>query len=307
MKSSTFTFKDHDGIEVFVYQWAPEGKAKAIVQIAHGMAEHAARYARPAESFVQAGYVVYANDHRGHNKTAKDLDKKGQLGPGGWASMIKDLKQLTDMIKKENPGLPVFLLGHSMGSFLSQAYIQQWGNELKGVILSGTTGTQPKLLLTIGTLIAKITAKIKGPNAPGVFLDKMSFGRFNKPFEPAKTKFDWLSRDEAEVKKYVEDPWCGFVCPNSFFVEMVSGLSILWKKDLEAQIPKNLPIYLFSGAQDPVSSNATGVVALLNRYQKLGIVNVSKKIYEGGRHEMFNETNREEVYQDVIAWLDAHL
>src|SRR4030042_3255467 len=129
MKLSTFSFKDHDGIDIFVYKWAPDGEVKAVLQIAHGMVEHGARYARPAEKFTQAGYVVYLNDHRGHNKTAKDLDKKGQLGPGGWESMVKDLKQLTDIIKKENPGLPVFLLGHSMGSFLAQEYIQQYGKE----------------------------------------------------------------------------------------------------------------------------------------------------------------------------------
>ncbi len=306
MKSTTFTFKDHDGIEVFVYKWLPEGNAKAVIQIAHGMAEHAARYARPAEGFTQAGYIVYANDHRGHGKTAKDLDKRGQLGPGGWESVAKDMKELTDIIKKENPGLPVFLLGHSMGSFLAQEYIQQWGKELKGAILSGTNGTQSKLVLALGKMIAKSAVKKQGANTPGVKMDKMSFGSFNKQFEPAKTKFDWLSRDDAEVKKYVDDQWCGFVCSNSFFVELLTGLSTIWKKQNEAKIPKDLPIYMFSGSKDPVGANTKGVVALFNRYQKLGITDVSKKFYENGRHESFNETNRDEVVKDVIAWLDAH-
>ncbi len=307
MKSTTFTFKDHDGVEIFVYKWAPDGVAKAVIQISHGMAEHAARYARPAESFTQAGYVVYANDHRGHGKTAKDLDKKGQLGPGGWESVVKDLKQVTDIIKKENPGMPVFLLGHSWGSFMTQAYIQQWGSELKGAILSGTNGHMPKLLLVLGKMLAKGDMKKKGPNAPGEKMDKMSFGKYNKSFEPAKTKFDWLSRDEAEVKKYLDDPWCGFICPTSFYVDILNLFSVIWSKTREAHIPKGLPIYMYSGSLDPVGNNTKGVIALFNRYQKLGIKDVSKKFYEGGRHEMFNETNRDEVYKDDIAWLDAHL
>ncbi len=307
MESSTFTFKDHDGVEIFVYKWVPEGDAKAVIQIAHGMAEHAARYARPADAFTKTGYIVYANDHRGHGKTAKDLDKRGQLGPGGWESMVKDMKQLTDIIKKENPGLPVFLLGHSMGSFLSQAYIQQWGSDLKGVILSGTNGHMPKLLLVLGKMMAKGDMKKKGPNAPGTKMDKMSFGSYNKKFEPVKTKFDWLSRDEAEVKKYVEDQWCGFVAPTSFYVDLLTILDTIWKKAREAKIPKDLPIYMFSGSKDPVGNNTKGVIPLFNRYQKLGIKDVSKKFYEGGRHESFNEINRDEVYKDVIAWLDTHM
>ncbi len=307
MKSSTFTFKDHDGIEIFVYKWAPEGNAKAVVQIAHGMVEHAARYARLSENLTQAGYVVYANDHRGHGKTAKDLDKKGQIGPGGMESMVKDLKQLTDIIKKENLGLPVFLLGHSMGSFFSQAYIQQYGKELKGVILSGTNGHMSKLILTLGLMIAKGDVKKLGPNAPGVKMDKQSFGSYNKAFKPAKTKFDWLSRDEAEVQKYINDPWCGFVCPTSFYVELLTILSNIWKKTGEVNIPKDLPVYMFSGSMDPVGANTKGVVALFKRYQKLGIKDVTKKFYEGGRHESFNEINRDEVTKDIIAWLNAHV
>ncbi|OLS15159.1 MAG: lysophospholipase [Promethearchaeota archaeon CR_4] len=307
MKSSTFSFKDHDGIDIFVYKWAPDGEVKAVLQIAHGMVEHGARYARPAEKFTQAGYVVYLNDHRGHNKTAKDLDKKGQLGPGGWESMVKDLKQLTDIIKKENPGLPVFLLGHSMGSFLAQEYIQQYGKELKGAILSGTNGFMSKLILALGKMMAKSDVKKLGPNALGVKMDNNFFGKYNKFFEPAKTKFDWLSRDEVEVKKYVDDPWCGFVCPTSFYVEFLTGLSTIWKKTNEARIPKDLPIYMYSGMLDPVGSNTKGVTKLFNRYKKLGIKDVTKKFYEGARHEMFNEINRDEVYKDVVQWLNAHI
>jgi alpha-beta hydrolase superfamily lysophospholipase len=306
MKTSTFGFKDHDGLEIFVYKWAPDEKAKGAVQIAHGMAEHAGRYGRPAEALVRAGYAVYAADHRGHGKSAASPEEKGDLGPGGWQSLLRDMRQLSDIVVKENQGLPLFLLGHSMGSFLTQQYIQQGSNALKGAILSGTNAKDSAIGLFIGRLIAKSGAKKQGPNAPCTALNKSIFGGYNKQFEPAKTAFDWLSRDGAEVQKYIDDPWCGFVCPNSFYIELLTALSSLWKPANEAQIRKDLPVFLFSGTRDPVGKNGQGVTALYDRYRKLGIRDVAIKLYPDGRHEMFNETNREDVYRDLVDWLNAH-
>jgi alpha-beta hydrolase superfamily lysophospholipase len=305
MKSSTFTFKDQDGVEIFVYKWEPDSAAKAVVQISHGMMEHAARYARFAEALTKAGYNVYANDQRGHGKTAKTPEEKGLMGPNGWNGAVAALKALTDVIKKENPNLPVFLLGHSWGSFMAQNYIQEWGSGLKGAILSGTNGKQA--MIGIGSIIAKGEAKKKGYNAPGDKLDALSFNGYNKRVKNPKTKSDWLSRDEKEVEKYVNDPDCGFVCKIGFFVELLTGLKKIWTKEQEAKIPKDLPIYLFAGSDDPVSSYTKGIQALIQRYKKLGIKDLSYKFYEGGRHEMLNETNREEVFKDVISWLDSHL
>jgi alpha-beta hydrolase superfamily lysophospholipase len=305
MKTSTFRFKDHDGLEIFVYRWAPEEKVKAVVQIAHGMAEYAARYARAAEALTLAGYSVYASDHRGHGQSAQGPDKLGHLGPGGWASLLRDLRQLTGIIVKENAGVPLFQLGHSMGSFLAQQYIQQGSNELKGVILSGTNGKESSVGLALGRTIAKIAAKRQGPNARGEIVHGLVFGAYNRQFAPAKSEFDWLSRDQAEVQKYVSDPLCGFVCPNSFFVELLTALSSLWKPANEAQIRKDLPVYLLSGMRDPVGKNGKGVIALYERYVKLGMQDVTIKLYPDGRHEMFNETNRQEVYRDLIQWLDT--
>lgn len=305
MQKSTFTFKDHDNKDIFVYKWLPDGKAKAIIQISHGMAEHAARYGRFAEALTSVGYGVYANDHRGHGKTAATEANRGSLGTGGWKSTVLDIKELTDLIKKENPGLPVFLFAHSWGSFMGQNYIQDFGDAIKGVVLSGSNGKQG--MIGIGLKLTTMLIKKKGPNSPGTFMDKLSFGNFNAKFKPAKTNFDWLSRDEAEVQKYVNDPWCGFVCTNSFFYELLNGLKHIWTPENEAKIPKSLPIYIMAGANDPVSMQTKGLQELIKRYTQLGIADLTSKFYAGGRHEMLNETNREEVTKDIIAWFDRHL
>jgi len=304
MKSSTFTFKDQDGVEIFVYKWEPESNPKAIVQISHGMMEHAARYERFAKALTAEGYVVYANDHRGHGKSATP-EQKGLMGPNGWSGAVKSIKALTDVIKKEKPNLPVFLLGHSWGSFMAQNYIQDYGKELKGVILSGTNGKQG--LLGPGLMIAKGEVKKKGIDGLGTKMDGMSFNGYNKRIKKPKTRSDWLSRDEKEVEKYVNDPECGFVCKNGFFVDLLSGLKHIWSKEQEAKIPKDLPIYIFAGSEDPVSNYTKGIQELIGRYNKLGIKNLTYKFYPGGRHEMLNETNRDEVTKDTIAWLNSQL
>ena len=230
---STFTFTDPDGFGIFVYRWgpAPEIILNAAVQIAHGMSEHALRYKRVAQFLNAAGYSVYANDHRGHNKTAGTMEQASMVGPDGWNGIVKDVKQLTDIIKKENPGLPVFLLGHSMGSLIAQQYIQEWGSDIKGVILSGTFGGLPGLEETI----ALVEQAVQGSevDSPSTIV-AASFASFNEPFEPAKTGFEWLSRDEAEVQKYVDDPWCGFPFTNRLVLDALKGYQEIWKADNEA-------------------------------------------------------------------------
>ncbi|MHA1282308.1 MAG: lysophospholipase [Promethearchaeota archaeon] len=315
MKSSTFYYKDQDGIDIFVYKWEPDSSPIAAVQISHGMAEHAKRYEHVAEALTNEGFIVYADDHRGHGMTAGDLTEAtlegnaGVLGPNGWEGTVNAIHELTKIIKKENPDLPVFYLGHSWGSLLGQDYIQRWGNELKGCILSGTTGKSNKLLLKMGKLIAKKQLKKLGPTKPSETMDKLTFGAYNKPWnnEPDATGFEWLSRDKNEVKKYVDDPWCGFVCPASFYLEMLKGLEKIWKKENEMKIPKDLPIYIFAGTEDPVSRGTKDIMPLIKRYKSYGIKDITYKFYEGGRHEMFNEINKDEVIKDVIDWLKSHL
>ena len=235
---TTFTLKDPQGFEIFVYKWAPQPgvRTRGVVQISHGAAEHALRYKRFALFLNAAGYVVYANDHRGHWKTAGSLEKAGIAGPDGWNGMVNDMKLITDRIRAENPGLPLILFGHSMGSFMSQQYIQQWGKGLAGVVLSGTTGSLGENLPeTIA--IADQMVQAQGPDVPSAVFGGM-FSGFNKPFEPVKTGFEWLSRDEAEVQKYVDDPWCGFPFTNRLVADMLKGGLNVWKPENEARIPQ---------------------------------------------------------------------
>ena len=302
---TTFTFTDPEGFEIFVYKWVPNPDVKpgAVVQIAHGAAEHALRYERFARFLNERGYVVYANDHRGHRKTAGRMERAGICGEGGWRGILKDLKQLSDIIIGENPGLPLFFFGHSMGSMLAQGYMQNWGDQVKGVILSGTTGSLGDDM--DGTVaVAEGLVQEHGADTPSALFEQM-FSGFNQPYEPGKTGFEWLSRDETEVQTYVDDPWCGFPFTNGMVVELFKGAREIWKPDNEAGIPKELPVYIFSGAEDPVGGNTESIKPLVERYGAKGMNNVTVKYYEGGRHEMLNETNRDEVHLDVLEWLEG--
>ncbi len=310
MKSTTFTFKDAHGVEIFAYKWLPDGgNVKACVQIVHGLAEHAGRYEHLAESLTKAGYVCYADDHRGHGKTAGDKSKLGIFGPGGWDAVVQGMKQLTDIIKKENPGKNEFMFGHSWGSYLSQDYIQQHGGGLKGVVLCGTTGKQTFLVQKMGPVLAKSQGKKIGVDTPSDFLYKMTFKAYNKKFEPSPTgtDFDWISRDPEVVKSYAADPFCGFRITPGFALEFANTLNKLWKPDNEKRIPVGLPVYIISGTMDPTNGFVKMLKPLVKRYkEQVGIKDVSEKYYEGARHAIFEETNKDEVHADVIAWLNAH-
>ena len=309
MKSETFTFKASDGVQIFTYKWMPDEASvvKGAVQIAHGMAEHAARYERFAEALTKAGYAVYANDHRGHGKTAGSQEEIGCFADeNGWEKVVEDMHTLTSIIKKDYPKKPFFLFGHSMGSFLSRHYSMLYANELSGLVLSGTGG-DPGIIGKIGLLIAKMDARIHGKKAKSEIMNKLSFGAFNGAFKPNRTDYDWLSRDNAEVDKYISDPLCGTVFTAGFFCEMLGGIGYINKKENIAKIPKNLPIYIFSGAKDPVGASTKGVTQVYKTLKAAGLGDLTLKFYENGRHEMLNEINRDEVFKDMIAWTNKHV
>ena len=309
MKNDTFTFKAADGTQIFTYRWMPDDASAIVgaVQIAHGMVEHAARYERFAAALTKAGYAVYANDHRGHGKTAGSLDRVGYFADEmGWEKVVVDMHTLTGIIKKECPKKPFFLFGHSMGSFLSRYYSMHYADELSGLLLSGTAG-DPGIMGKIGLFIAKMDAKIHGKKAKSNIMNKLSFGAFNDAFKPNRTNYDWLSRDNAEVDKYVNDPWCGAVCTAGFFCDLLGGVVYINKKENIAKIPKSLPIYIYSGAKDPVGGNTKGVSQVYNTLKDAGIGDVTLKFNEDARHETLNEINREEVFRDVIAWMNKHI
>ena len=307
MKVENFTFKDKGNLEIFVYKWLPDEKlqVKGVVQIAHGMAETAGRYGGLASILTENGFMVYANDHRGHGKTAGETSKLGELGEDGFNKMVENMKELNEIIKKENSNLPIFLLGHSMGSFLTQRYICLYGSGLKGAILSGSCGKQG-VMIDVGRLIAKGEIKKIGRGGKSNKLDKLSFGSYNNSFKPNRTAFDWLSRDNNEVDKYIVDPFCGTVFTAGFFYDFLGGLKCIADKREIKNVPMDLPIYIFSGDKDPVGKYGKGVLKLVKTYKQHGIEDLSYKLYKDGRHEMLNEINKEEVMADVIKWLNKY-
>ncbi len=303
MNMEQFTLKDHFERDMHCFKWSPATRPIAIVQIIHGMAEHAARYDDFARFLTNHGFVVFCSDLRGHGTTVGVVDKTGFFSYyNGWKIVSENVYQLTSIASKQYPELPLFLFGHSMGSLLARTYMTKHKSILKGVILSGTSYT-PRLMLGFGKLIAVIQKKIKGYKYRSQLLDKLSFGSFNNKFKPARTKFDWLSRDEKQVDKYMNDDFCGFVCTASLFLDLFNGISLIQSKSHLKSLAANLPIYLFSGEMDPVGDFTKGVKKVASLYKKHGAKDVEMKFYKGGRHEMLNEINKQEVYQDVLDWI----
>ena len=284
-----FDMVAHDGVHVTAFKAAPAGAPRAVVQIAHGMAEHFSRYRRVTNALTTAGFAVYGQDHRGHGASAA-AHGLGSFGPGGFAAVVDDMAALTDVARTENPGAPVILLGHSMGSFASQLYLLAHHADLAGLVLSGTAAVDAMR----DALIA--SGRPQTPNA------------MNAPFEPARTGFDWLSRDEAEVDAYVADPLCGFALTDASRVSVFEQAAGARGDPRLSNVRADLPVLVISGQFDPVTGpDQVFARALIDSYAASGLGRIDHKVYPGGRHEMFNEINRDEVVTDLLAWLDAAL
>jgi alpha-beta hydrolase superfamily lysophospholipase len=299
--------KMRDGKEIYLYRWEPEEniKPKAVVQVIHGMAEYGSRYDRFAKELIKDGFIVYADDHRGHGKSAESLSTLGYISDNdGFHTMVHDQSEINKFIKKENQGLDVYIFSHSMGSFIAQRYMEIYGDTVKGVILSGTGG-KPNSMMNMGIFLSKTIMNLKGRRASGKLIDDLGFGNYNKMVENQNTKYDWLTRDDEEVEKYILDPYCGGEFPISFFYDFLKGMKAIHKKNNLDAIPKELHISIFSGDRDPVGNYGKGVLSLVSTFKKLGIVNLSHKLYEGGRHEILNEINREQVTEDVKLCLNS--
>ena len=275
---------------------------KATIVISHGMAEHASRYARFAAELNKHHYSVFAIDQIGHG--VPPLHTKGHWDDGDFDNCIENLHTLIQNIHAKHT-TPVILFGHSMGSFIAQGYIAKYGNTIQACVLSGTNG--PASLFKMGHMMASLCGIFNKKDKPSKTMNNMSFGSYNKAFQPTKTDFDWLSRDEAEVKKYVEDPDCGYVCTIGFFKEFMRGLSHLHTEEKLNSIPKKLPILIVSGSQDPVGAASGGTEKLYQVYQKHNLEKVTHKLFEGGRHEMLNEINRDEVMKYLIEYFDHQI
>jgi len=305
MKASTFKLDSTNGCQVHVNVWLPDEdtEMKGIVQIAHGMTETSDRYERFAVKLTAAGYAVYANDHLGHGQTAESESKLGHLDKDDMMNMVRDMERLSCYARQQHPDAPLILFGHSMGSFLAQMYLSLYGNQLDGVVLCGSNGPQGPELLA-GIALSRAIADIKGWTHRSAIITHMAFGGFNRRFKPHKTDYDWLSRDEAEVQKYIDDPHCGYVCTVGFYHEFFKLLRKIHQPELMRAIPKALPVLMIAGTEDPVSSYGKGVPKLAEMYRGLDIHDVTLIMYPEARHELLNETNRDEITADCLDWLN---
>ncbi len=296
-----FTFATPDGIDLFVYHW-PCDHRRAVVHVVHGMSEHAARYARLAERLVGQGYEVYAHDQRGHGRSVGPGQKHGHLADvHGWNRAVRDIHRLNRFIAQRHPDVPIMLLAHSMGSFMAQQLLFEHPRDVAGVALSGSNGP-PAPIVHAGRVVARIERARVGPSETSSLLQHLSFGDFNKGFE-GRTDSDWLSRDQAEVDRYLADPLCGFAITTQTWVDLLDALPRIAAPRNQARVPVDLPIYLFAGELDPVGDRGAGVRRLAEAYRKAGIRDVQLKLYPEARHEVLNETNREEVMGDFVRWL----
>ena len=280
MQRSTFT-SPVDDLELAVYEW-DVADPRGVVQIAHGLAEHSARYSRFAGALNDAGYTVRATDHRGHG--ASIAGRPGDFGAAGFAALIADVAAFGASLSGD---LPLFLFAHSMGSFAAQSVLLTHAEQYAGVVLSGSTALD---------LLAAGMAQTEGP---------VGLEAFNAGFEH-RTGYEWLSRDEAEVDRYVADPLCGFDLPEETVPALFAAAGTLADPSALAAIRSDLPLLIASGSDDPLAGGGHLVEVLAQRYRDAGLVDVTVKLYRGARHEILNETNRDEVTADVVAWLDAH-
>ncbi len=301
---TNFRIRAADGLELFAYRWLPTGTLRGAVQIAHGLAEHAGRYARLAESLTGAGYAVYAHDQRGHGHTATSPEQLGFFArKDGWQKCTDDLRQVNRFIAAEQPGVPIILLGHSMGSTMAAQYISQSGTALAGVVLSGASG-RPSPLALAGRVITRLERLRLGPTGRSALVNALTFRDFNRRFAPNRTAFDWLSRDAAEVDNYVADPLCGFNACVQLWIDLLDGWAHAMSPASYNSIPKDLPVLVISGRRDPVSAGCRQIVPMIAAWRKAGLKRIDTRFYPEARHEIFNETNREEVTRDLLDWME---
>ena len=280
-----FWLTSADGLCIACARWESRGRARAVVQIAHGMGEHMGRYADTVDALVAAGFTVYASDHRGHGLSARA--QLGDFDNGGFELLVDDMAYLAEINREENPDLPLFLLGHDMGSFAAQRYAINHSHEIDGLILSGS-----------GVLDGLVRTALLAPAGSNLL---------NAAFEPARTPFDWLSRDQEIVESFMTDPLCFAGLCSESLVSLLGTAPRLRDPGALSKIRSELPIYLFSGSEDPVGQQLRGVHTLIGRYRDAGLRDVTLDSYQGGRHEMLNDVNRREVQTRLLGWITQTL
>ncbi len=294
--------------KVHCCKWSPEGgEPRAVVQIAHGIAEYIQRYDGFARFLAGNGFVVVGNDHLGHGKTVENEEDFCYFGDDmGWFLALEDMHRLYERTSDEYPDAPYFLLGHSMGSFLARTYLINYPGELDGCILSGT-GQQAPEICNMGVLVAKEESLRLGKKGRSPLVNNLCFGKYNIRIKNPRTDVDWISRENSIVDAYVSDILCGGIPTNSLVIDMLNGIRYIQKRSKLMKMDKKTPVLFFSGTEDPVGNYGKGVTAACSSFRAAGCQDVTLKLYPGGRHEMLNETNKEEVYADVLAWLESKI
>ena len=303
-----FTFPSSDGEhQIFCSMWLPEGQPRGVIQIVHGISEYVGRYDEMARFFTSHGFVVCGDDHLGHGRTAQQDDRFGVFAKhDGWTLVTADVRQLRRTVGEQYPGIPYFLLGHSMGSFLTRTYLCRYPGEVDGALLSGT-GQTPSYLLSVGRFLTSVLSRLKGYDYTSPLIHTLSMGAYNRQFAPNRTDSDWTTRDEAVVDKYQSDPLCHHMPTVSLYHDMMGGLQYISNRRALSQMDPDTPIYIYSGDQDPVGDNGVGVRKVYGYFKKYGTRDLTLRLYEGGRHEMHNELNKDEVFADIMAWLEEHI
>lgn len=305
MKKSTGTFASSNGRDrIRYYVYSPEESPRAILQISHGMCEYLTRYEGFIEYMADRGFLVCGNDHLGHGGSAASQEELGYFASdNGWSCLVEDLHRLTVHIKKKYPCLPYYLFGHSMGSFVARAYLVRFGDALDGAILCGTSGGNP--FAALGVLMAKFLSRVKGDHYRSRLLNDLMFQSYNSRYPDKRTSFDWLTRERSIVDRYIQDPYCNFVFTANGFENLLSMLRYVSSSQWYASVPRDLPILLISGDMDPVGQYGIGVKQVFRRLKKEGVMDLTIRLYEQGRHELLNETNRQDIYSDMVNWLEG--
>lgn len=292
-----------DGInQLHCVVWEPDGEVKGVLQISHGMVEYIERYERFAEFMTEEGFVVLGNDHLGHGKSVRD-EKFGYFAKEDASKiLVDDLYQITKQMKEKYEGLPYFVMGHSMGSFIIRRYIMTYGSEVDGTIIMGTGG-QPGVVLAFGKLAVKALKAIRGEHYRSRLVDYLSFSGYNRKIKNARTDKDWLTKDEGIVDAYRKDPFCSFIFTLNGFETLFSTLSFIQNKKNISKIPKELPVFFVAGEEDPVGNYGKGVKKIYKTYHTHQLKDIEIKLYESDRHELLNETDYLAVSQDILSWI----
>lgn len=285
----------------------PNGEVRAVVQIVHGIAEHIVRYDDFMSFLASKGFVVVGTDHLGHGKSIEKEDQLGFLADkDGWTYIVNDEEILRRAMKENYPNVPQIVFGHSMGSFVTRTHLIRFPGAFDAAIISGTGNQSPALVLG-GLAMGNLVVALKGPHHYSKLLNNMAFGSYNKLYGEVRTEYDWLSRDEAQVDKYVADPLCGFIPSCSLFRDMMTGIKFITNQNNLENMNKDTPVYFMSGDMDPVGECGKGVKLAYDNFKKAGMKDVSIKLYKDGRHEMLNELNKDEVYADILAWINSKI